>query len=374
MNKILIAIPSFDWNLSPEIIWFLMKVKLPKWYTKEVTIIKRTLIDVARNMAVKAAIENKFDYLFFLDDDTLPWYDVLEKLIWDNLSIVTGVYRARGGDKKIMLYEKWMVDGKPYYYNLNKINRRIGVIHKVDACGGGCLLIKTSVLKDMVKEYWDNLFELWTIPFYKWSEYRFDKQVNINDISRLKLSEDIVFCERATNMMYMIHADTRCNCLHLWENWWIGMDKAMYCDNSDIEVSVLVKDTNFNKIQKMLLDKMRLNYEIVFVDNEITQDIVDSCNWEVVMYIDDVEIPYWLDLAMQLSLLDSIITWPMTIVDNKPIFRNDNIVTHCWAMKKRNLEKIVPVPTDIKDFTIYRKIKENKWKCAILDAMIKFNG
>jgi len=50
----------------------------------------------------------------------------------------------------------------------------------------------------------------------------------------------------------------------------------------------------------------------------------------------------------------------MTIVGNKLVARNDNIVTYCWMMKKKELLKYLPIPTTLQDFTLYRKIKENR--------------
>lgn len=371
MKKILLYIPTFDGKLSIEFVSRLKTIEVPVWYELDISFSKRTLIDRARNMAVEKTIKWKYEYLFFVDDDTYPNKDVLVKLVWNDLPIVSWVYRARGWDHKLMLRERTLIGGKPYYYNLNKINKAIGVIQHIDAVWAWCLLIKRVVLEDMVKVYWQNLFENTTMVFYKGKEYMFDKPIeDFDKISKLFLSEDITFCERAKSMMYDIKFDSRCNCVHEW----VWMDKYMYVDSSDIEVSILVKDTVFPTIQKHLMDKIRSNYEVLFVDDEITKDIIDSTNWDYIMYIDDVEIPYKLEEAMIKSLQECTITWPLIIQNGKWTFRNDNIVTHCWMMKRDDLIQIVPVPTDIKDFTIYRKIKDNKWICAILDATIKING
>ena len=371
MKKILLYIPTFDGKLSVEFVSWLQNIKVPEWYKLDISFSKRTLIDRARNMAVDKTIKGKYEYLFFVDDDTYPQTDVLIKLVWDDLPIVSGVYRARGWDKKLMLRERTLIDGKPYYYNINKINKAIGVIQHVDAVWAGCLLIKRTALEDMVKEYWPNLFENKTMMFYKGREYRWDIELtDLSKVSHLCMSEDIVFCERAKSMMYDIKFDTRCNCVHEW----VWMDKSMYVESSDIEVSVLVKPEVYEHIQKHLLDKIKSNYEIWFVDDEITEGSVRSASWDYIMYVDNIEIPYRLEEAMISSLEEANITWPLTLQDWQWVFRNDNIVTHCWMMRKEDLLKIVPVPTKLEDFTIYRKIKEEWWQCAILDATVKFNG
>jgi len=371
MKKILLYIPTFEGKLSIEFIGWLQNVKVPKGYELDISFSKRTLIDRARNMAVEKTIKDKYDYLFFVDDDTYPQTDVLEYLLWDDLPIVSGVYRARWWDNKLMLRERVIMDGKPYYYNLNKINKSMGIVQHIDAVWAGCLLIKRSVLEDMVREYWPTLFENKTMMFYKGREYIWDTELtDLNKVSYLYMSEDITFCERATSMMYDIKFDTRCNCLH--ETVW--MDKSMYVESSDMEVSILVKEDVFPKIQKHLMDKIKSNYEVLLVGDEITKEDIESANSDYIMYVDDVEIPYRLEESMMDSLQEAIITWPLTLQNGKWIFRNDNIVTHCWMMRKEDLLNVVPIPTKLEDFTLYRKIKENKWQCAILDATIKFNG
>ena len=58
----------------------------------------------------------------------------------------------------------------------------------------------------------------------------------------------------------------------------------------------------------MLLDKMKLNYEVIFINEDITQETIDSCNTDTLLYLDDVEIPYGLDEAIIFSLEDATIT------------------------------------------------------------------
>jgi hypothetical protein len=81
MKKILLYIPTFEGKLSIEFIGWLQNVKVPKGYELDISFSKRTLIDRARNMAVEKTIKDKYDYLFFVDDDTYPQTDVLEYLL-----------------------------------------------------------------------------------------------------------------------------------------------------------------------------------------------------------------------------------------------------------------------------------------------------
>lgn len=52
--------------------------------------------DAARNMGLKAAHDNGFGYLFFLDSDTIPPLDIVPKLIATGRDLVGGFYRQRG--------------------------------------------------------------------------------------------------------------------------------------------------------------------------------------------------------------------------------------------------------------------------------------
>lgn len=354
MKKILLFVPSYEWKLSIDFFSFLHNIIVPDGYTIDISFSVRTLIDTARNMAVKKCIEWKYEYLFFVDDDTIPDKNVLVKMVSNDVWICSWVYRSRWWDNKILLWNKEIIDDKPFFYNVNKINIALWVVQKVDACWGWCLLIKRTVLEDMVKEYWPNIFKLWDMQFKWWPVY---------------LSEDISFCEMATSMMYSINVDTRCKCSHNG----ICMDKSMYVKSSYDELTILITQDNYDKMRKHLLNNIKSNFDINIVNDCIDKHSIENAA-DYVMYVWDIEIPYWLDVVMIQWLEEAQITWPLTIVEWKWTFRNDNIVTHCWIMKKEDLLKILPVPTKLEDFTIYRNIKKKGWQCWILNSTIKMNG
>ena len=174
-------------------------------------------------------------------------------------------------------------------------------------------------------------------------------------------------------MMYYINADTRVLCKHIWDNWPVSINKSMYCENWDDEITILLKEWNLDKIEKHLLNNIKSNYICHIVWDTITEDDVSSITTDYVAYFDNIEIPYSLDIELIRWLRESTITWPLTLWWTWAMFRNDNIVTHCWAMKTVDLKLVVPIPTKLEDFTLHRKIKKNKWVCWILDATIKLN-
>lgn len=362
MWRILIWIPTMDDKIHIKFHWLLKNLQIPEGYTVEESYTIRTYIDRARNMLVDKAIKGKYDYLFFLDDDIYPPSDVLVKLVNSWLDIISWVYRERTGDNRLVIYDDIWWD----LANRNKINIALWVIQKSLAVWGGCLLIKVDVLKKMREKYWYNIFSMWNIYEYNGKEYLFDKE--IEDINKLKttyVSEDISFGYRAKTLGYNTFIDTRCLCWHLWPNGMVNVDSSYFCQNSKPLVSILLKN---NSIINVLNKNMKNNFEYTIIEWDITKETLKDARWKYIMFLDNVQIPYWLDDLMIEWLEEVDIEWPLLIHNGKCIFRNDNIVNNCRMMKKEELIKYLPISSNVPDFTLYRKLKENNCKCGIVNA------
>lgn len=141
----------------------------------------RCLIYSARNKLSKRAIEEKFDYLFFVDDDMTFPANTLKALIEDNKDVVTALCFMRGEPHRPAIYNKKC----DYIEDVKESLFRIGY------CGGACLLIKTSVLEDVYKR--ERTFFLPTKG----------------------LGEDLSFCKRVNGAGREIWCDPKIKCGHM---------------------------------------------------------------------------------------------------------------------------------------------------------------
>lgn len=101
---------------------------------------RSALIDRGRNLLFFEAKKGKYDYLFFIDSDITFPSNGLKKLFKLNKDVATGIYYQRS------------FPYRPVIYNFSK-DYQVGNLaewpqdkpFKVDACGGGFLLIKNTV-------------------------------------------------------------------------------------------------------------------------------------------------------------------------------------------------------------------------------------
>jgi GT2 family glycosyltransferase len=186
--------------------------------------VERQRVDKARNYMVNEALKGGFDYLFFVDDDNPIPPDTLEKLLEDDKDIVSAPILGRVANKDgkhplCAFYSKEATaDGKSLklYYPIEKF-REEGPLHKVDAVGTGCLLIKRKVLEELIKIHKDGLFEF--------GDIKFKKKITVDgqEYDRRTMSEDAEFSERAVNAGFGIWVDDRIRPYHL-----TGMGAVQY--------------------------------------------------------------------------------------------------------------------------------------------------
>jgi glycosyltransferase involved in cell wall biosynthesis len=186
--------------------------------------IERQRVDKARNAIVLEALRGGFDYLFFVDDDNPIPPDTLTKLIEDDKDIVSAPILGRNPDKNgvhplCCFYSREVIaDGNPLklYFNIETF-RDGGYLHKVDAVGTGCLLIKRKVLETLIAVHKDGLFEF--------GDIKFKEKITVDgkEYDRRTMSEDCEFSERATTAGFEIWVDDRVRPFHL-----TGMGAVQY--------------------------------------------------------------------------------------------------------------------------------------------------
>ena len=195
MAKTLIAVPCFD-MVHTEFMQSLIALEKPQ--DTSFTVVKNTLISVARNTIARNAIEAGFDRIMWFDSDMNIPRDALIKLTADmdrnpGIDLVTGLYFTRKASIKPVIYSHlhWeKVDGKVDAGAGNYFDYPEGLI-PIAGCGFGCVL--TSV--DIIKRVWEKI----GIPFAELPGF----------------GEDLSFCDRVNRLEGKIYADTTVKCGHV---------------------------------------------------------------------------------------------------------------------------------------------------------------
>ena len=146
--------------------------------------VEGSLVYDSRDAIAKFAIENDFDYVLYVDSDMVFDSEDLNRLLAHNADICTGLYVTRNGENTNVAYSR-VIKGRRFPARESKliVDTRSSGYDRVAACGFGFCLIRTEVIKCMLKRY-KSLFE----P--KWS-----------------VGEDIAFCLRAQECGYEVYID-----------------------------------------------------------------------------------------------------------------------------------------------------------------------
>ncbi len=143
----------------------------------------------AQNFAVQKALDENYDYVFFVEDDNLIPRNALVQLMHHNAEIVGGFYYR----KYLPLETAGMgltENGEPCSIE----NFEIGdIIHNTLVLPMGCTLIKTDVFKKM------------SFPYFK----------EVKVANRPALTSDTYFCEKARELNIDVITDTGVQCLHI---------------------------------------------------------------------------------------------------------------------------------------------------------------
>ncbi len=109
-------------------------------------------ISASRNKIISKAIKESFDYIFFLDQDTIPPEDAIERFLRHNKKALCGVCFSR----------KKSLNNKPYYtpnvYKIIPSDKELpdmreltheeifsNQLHEVISCGGACIFIHKDI-------------------------------------------------------------------------------------------------------------------------------------------------------------------------------------------------------------------------------------
>jgi glycosyltransferase involved in cell wall biosynthesis len=154
-------------------------------------------ISVARNKCVEEFLAQDFDYLFFIDSDTVPPPDALKKMLEAAKPFVTGVTCNLKKCEDGMLRPAPMVfrynNGTDYEDGYKPVLKREG-LEEIDACGMSCALIHKSVFKDMEAPYFNERF--------------------VAEKGEKPKGEDFLFCEKMRELNIPMWCDFSIHCAH----------------------------------------------------------------------------------------------------------------------------------------------------------------
>lgn len=197
--RLLIAIPTFE-NIYPDTFKAVWDLKKP--CEADFEFVRGYDCARARSNIAKIAIDNAYDYLLMVDNDTLPPKDALMHMLEGDEDVVLGYYAHRTNEN--------MYDGRTNMCKLGEFNythqytgqelkalRDTGT-NRVQIHGGGlgCALIKVSAFKKL--EY----------PYFDWVNYE----------NGYVLSEDLFFSERCKAAEVHMWCDTRVECGHIFRH------------------------------------------------------------------------------------------------------------------------------------------------------------
>lgn len=179
-------------------------------------------VSVARNLCVKEFLNQGFDYLFFVDSDTVPPPDAIKKLLAADKPIISGV------TCNLKLCEDGLLRPAPMvmrYVNpedpeegLIPIAKREG-IEEVDGFGMSCCLIHKSVFDGMEEPWFTERF--------------------VAEKGQKAMGEDLMFCRKLKDKGIKLWADFSVNCDHH------KMTKITYPN----QVEVVRHDTMGNEVR-----------------------------------------------------------------------------------------------------------------------------
>jgi hypothetical protein len=156
-------------------------------------------VDHARNESVRSFLKHNYDYMFFVDADTIPPYDAIKKLVKvceDGADIATGITpilrRDEKGEANIIFNVFTKVEKNEQGISMESVDKDTGVVEVV-RCGGSCLLIKRSAFIKIGDPWFKNVFNA------EYTSY---------------VGEDLSFCDRAKEEGLKIMCDTSIVCGH----------------------------------------------------------------------------------------------------------------------------------------------------------------
>lgn len=198
MKTILIAIPT-NKNIEAETFKSIYDLIIPEGYRTEFQYFHGYLIDQIRNLIAEWG--KHYDYLFSVDSDIVLPRDTLVKMLKADKDIISGLYIQRKPGQEILEVYGLENNGRVSNIPVDLIEKL--PITEIMACGMGCCLINSAVLRKMEYPH-----------FYYKSALRMEDTV----------SEDVYFCLKARDIGFTVWADPSIRCDHIGSTKFVVKD------------------------------------------------------------------------------------------------------------------------------------------------------
>jgi hypothetical protein len=188
-KRILIAIPT-NRNIEAETFKSIYDLQIPAGYVVDFQFFYGYQVDQVRNLI--ASWGKRYDYLFCVDSDIVLPIDTLDKFLKANKDVISGLYVQRKQNQHILEVYRDMPNGGVTNISYELLQGKD--IVEIAACGFGCCLINSEVLR--------------TLPY---PHFVYKSALNHANT----VSEDIYFCLQARQYGFKIWADTTVCCDHI---------------------------------------------------------------------------------------------------------------------------------------------------------------
>jgi len=166
--KIAVCVPVGTPFVTMEWAWSIRQLQVPnaEWFFSR----SHEPIDQVRENMAEEALEIDPDYLFFLDQDTIPPANAVKVMLQYRQPVVSALYPDKS--------ERWnaWVEKDGDIVNIKELMDPRGRLLTVDYTGFGCMLIDARVFERLSKP---------------WFEYEYDRRKNPDGFS-----EDQYFCNK----------------------------------------------------------------------------------------------------------------------------------------------------------------------------------
>ena len=241
-----------------------------------------SLIDkvaIFKNRMIRHAIDDNYDYLFFIDSDIILHPDTLQQLISDQKDIVSNIFWTRWNSNSPEMPQVWQEDAYSLYKTdhketnreQKKISDTIEFVMKLRTPGvyevgglGACTLISRNALLAGV-----NFTQLNNISFW---------------------GEDRHFCIRAASLGFKLFVDTHYPALHIYRKEDLSKVSNFISmgENNELKKICLVinsySGSNTLALFKMMPEEFRSKYEIRPISqHNIINYVLEVLNSDIVV-------------------------------------------------------------------------------------------
>lgn len=199
---------------------------------------KSSLVTQGRNLTVASFLETSADYLLFLDSDIGINPEVIYKMIKTDKDVVCVPYPLKSlqWGKMFERFQKGKIktaddlETAACTYPIRLKDQTEISLNKdgtveIESAPAGCLLIKRSVFKTLIKKYPDRKIKQKSVINGKLEEkkhyYNFFDTIHDKE-TQTYMGEDYGFCKLWTDLGYKVHALVTEYIMHVGEHQYIG--------------------------------------------------------------------------------------------------------------------------------------------------------